>query len=52
RILKNNNEVLSKRAVIQTPIRGKTHGDYVKAQSKALATLSQQIVTKINQLQK
>jgi uncharacterized lipoprotein YmbA len=52
RILKNNREILSKRAVIQRSVDGKTHGDYVKAQSKALETLSRQIADKINQLQK
>jgi uncharacterized lipoprotein YmbA len=50
RLLKNNKELLSKRAVINTTINGKTYGDYVKAQSKALETLSRQIADRIKQL--
>jgi uncharacterized lipoprotein YmbA len=52
RLLKNNKEVLSKRALIKTSINGKTHGDYVKAQSKALETFSRHIADKIKQLKK
>jgi uncharacterized lipoprotein YmbA len=50
RLLKNNKELLSKRAFINTPAQGKTYGDYVKAQSKALETFSRQIADKIKQL--
>jgi uncharacterized lipoprotein YmbA len=50
RLLKNNKELLSKLALINMPIKGKTYGDYVKAQSKALAVFSQKIATKIKQL--
>lgn len=49
RLLKNNKEILVKRALINTPIQGKSYEAYVKAQSKALETLSQQIATKIGQ---
>lgn len=50
RLLKNNKELLSKRALINTPVRGKGYGDYVKAQSKALEIFSRQIADKIKQL--
>lgn len=52
RLLKNNKELLSKLSLINIPIKGKTYGDYVKAQSKALAVFSRQIVAKIKQLKK
>ena len=47
RLLKNNKELLSKRALINTPVHGKRYGDYVKAQSKALEIFSRQIADKI-----
>jgi len=49
-LLKNNKEQLVKRALINTPIQGESYEAYVKAQSKALETLSQQIASKIRQL--
>lgn len=50
RILKDNKELMVKRALINTPIEGKRYEDYVKAQSKALETFSRQIAAKIKQL--
>ncbi len=50
RVLKNNKELVVKRALIHTPIQGENYEDYVKAQSKALETFSRQIATKIKQL--
>jgi uncharacterized lipoprotein YmbA len=47
RLLKNNKEVLVKRAVINTPVSGNSYNAYVSAQSKALITLSRQIAAKI-----
>ena len=47
RLLKNNKEILVKRAVINTPITGYTYSDYVKAQSQALKTFTQQISQQI-----
>ncbi|MCK5810818.1 MAG: membrane integrity-associated transporter subunit PqiC [Cocleimonas sp.] len=52
RLLKNNKEVLSKHALINTPARGKSYGRYVKAQSKALEIFSQQIAGKIASFKK
>jgi uncharacterized lipoprotein YmbA len=49
-LLKNNKELLSKHAFINTPAQGKTYRDYIKAQSKALETFSRQIADKIKQL--
>ena len=48
RLLKNNKEILVKRAVIDSPVKGKSYNDYVKAQSHALTLLSQQIAAQIN----
>jgi len=48
-LLKNNKEQLSKLALIDIAIQGKTYGDYIKAQSKALAVFSHQIAVKIKQ---
>ena len=50
RLLKNNKELLVKRALINTPIQGKSYEAYVKAQSKALEALSRQIASEIGQL--
>ncbi len=47
RLLKNNREILVKRAVINTPVSGNSYNAYVSAQSKALITLSRQIAAKI-----
>jgi len=47
RLLKNKKEILVKRAVINTPIQDKSYPAYVKAQSKALITLSKQIAAQI-----
>lgn len=47
RLLKNNKEILVKRAIINTPIQGKSYASYVKAQSQALITLSKQISQQI-----
>ena len=47
RLLKDNKEILVKRAVINTPIQGRSYNHYVKAQSQALKTFSQQIATVI-----
>ncbi len=50
-LLKNNKEILVKRAVIQTPVSGNDYNAYVNAQSKALITLSRQIAAKIKQFE-
>jgi uncharacterized lipoprotein YmbA len=50
RLLKNNKELLSKRALINAPVRGKGYGDYIKAQSKVLEIFSREIADKIKQL--
>jgi uncharacterized lipoprotein YmbA len=50
RLLKNNRELFVKRALINTPVQGKSYEAYVKAQSKALETLSRQIGFKIETL--
>ena len=47
RLLKDNKEILVKRAVINTPIQSHSYNHYVKAQSQALTTFSQQIATVI-----
>ena len=49
RLLKNNKEILVKRAVIETAVKGKSYTDYIKAHSQTLATLSKQIAKQINQ---
>ncbi len=50
-LLKNNKEILVKRAVIQAPVSGNDYNAYVNAQSKALITLSRQIAAKIKQFE-
>lgn len=53
RLLKDKHEILVKRAVINTPISdGKSYNSYVKAQSKALITLSKQISMQIKNAKK
>ena len=47
RLLKNNQEILVKRAVINTPVANNSYNAYVSAQSKALITLSKRIVARI-----
>ncbi len=47
RLLKNNKEILVKRAVINTPVKGKSYTDYIKAHSQTLATFSRQIAQQI-----
>lgn len=48
RLIRNNKEIRVKRALINTPVSGKSYNDYVKAQSQALATLSKQIAAQIS----
>jgi len=43
RLMKGKQEILVKRAVINTRIQGNSYNDYVKAQSSALKTFSKQI---------
>lgn len=47
RLLKNNKEILVKRAIINTPVSGASYNDYVKSQSKSLITLCQKIAKHI-----
>ncbi len=47
RLLKNNKEILVKRALISTKIKGNNYNDYVKAQSEALKIFSQNITQQI-----
>lgn len=48
RLLKNNKEILVKRAVITTPVAGNSYNHYVKAQSQTLAVFSRKIADEIN----
>ncbi|RTZ66878.1 MAG: hypothetical protein DSZ29_02155 [Aquificaceae bacterium] len=50
RLLKQNKEILVKQTLINTPVHGKSYGDYVKAQSQALQDFSKQIADKIKRL--
>lgn len=50
RLIKNDKEILVKRAVITTPTKGNGYNQYVKAQSQALTTFSKQIAAQINHL--
>ena len=50
RLLKNNTEILVKQTLINISVDGKSYGDYVKAQSLALQSLSKQIADKIKRL--
>jgi len=49
RLLRSNKEILVKRAVIETAVKGKSYTDYIKAHSQTLATFSQQIAKHIKQ---
>jgi uncharacterized lipoprotein YmbA len=46
-LLKNNKEILVKRAVINSKTHGNSYSDYVNAQSQALKVFSQQIMRHI-----
>ena len=46
-LIKHNKELLVKRAVINTPVSGRDYNAYVRAQSQALKTFSQQIAAAI-----
>ncbi len=49
-LLKNNKELLVRRAVIHSKAQGKSYSDYVNAQSQALKIFSQKIAHQINSL--
>lgn len=49
-LLKNNKEILVKRAVINSKTQGNSYSDYVNAQSQALRIFSQQISHQIKRL--
>ncbi len=49
RLLRNNKELLVKRAVIEIPVKGTGYNAYVKAQSQAITRLSREITEQIQQ---
>lgn len=51
RLISHNKEILVKRAVITTPVSGRSYNAYVKAQSQTLKTFSQQIAAAIRRQQ-